>query len=108
MTCIVGIVDKDEVIIGGDSAGVAGLNITIRKDTKVFKNGPFIMGFTSSFRMGQLLMSSKFKPSKQKARQSDYDYMITDFIDCIRKLFKTSGYLTIHNNEEAGGTFLVG
>lgn len=108
MTCIVGIIDKDRVIIGGDSAGVAGLNVTIRKDTKVFKNGPFIMGFTSSFRMGQLLMSSKFKPPKQKLRQSDYDYMITDFIDCIRTLFKTSGYSKINNNEEEGGTFLVG
>ena len=39
MTCIVGYLDKKtkKVTIGGDSAGVAGLDITIRKDEKVFK-----------------------------------------------------------------------
>ena len=36
MTCIVGYLDKKtkKVTIGGDSAGVAGLDITIRKDEK--------------------------------------------------------------------------
>lgn len=51
MTAIVGLVEKGNVYIGGDSAGVAGLSISIRGDEKVFKVGPFIMGFTSSFRM---------------------------------------------------------
>lgn len=111
MTCIVGYIDraKDTVHIAGDSAGVAGLSVTIRKDPKVFKNGPFIMGFTSSFRMGQLLMSSKFKPPKQKKGQSDYEYMITDFIDEVRDCFKEGGYIqTYKDGDEKGGTFLVG
>jgi len=54
MTCIAGFVNKNEVWIGGDSAGVAGYNLRIRKDTKVFKvNGRFLIGYTNSFRMGQ-------------------------------------------------------
>jgi len=55
MTCIVGIQHDGRVYIGGDSAGVAGYSITSRADAKVFTVGPYVMGFTSSFRMGQLL-----------------------------------------------------
>lgn len=55
MTCIIGLIKNKKVYIGGDSAGVDGLNITIRKDSKVFKINKFIIGYTSSFRMGQLL-----------------------------------------------------
>ena len=55
MTCIVGLVDNGKIYMGGDSAGVSNLDIRIRADQKVFKTGEFIMGFTSSFRMGDLL-----------------------------------------------------
>src|SRR5574337_644834 len=108
MTCIVGLVDKGNVYIGGDSAGVAGLSISIRNDEKVFTNGPFIMGFTTSFRMGQLLRY-KFNPPKQTVNMDDMKYMVTDFIDAVRKCFAENGYGKIpqgDNNE--GGTFLVG
>lgn len=111
MTCIVGYINKETktVHMGGDSAGVAGLSVTIRKDPKVFKKGPFIIGFTSSFRMGQLLMSSKFNPPKQSKKKTDYDYMVTDFIDEVRRCFKEGGYLqSYRDGDEKGGTFLVG
>lgn len=105
MTCIVGLVDKGSVYIGGDSAGVAGLSISIRNDEKVFFNGPFIMGFTTSFRMGQLLRY-KFNPPKQTVHQADMEYMVTTFIDTARACFKENGF----GDKEAtvGGTFLVG
>lgn len=109
MTCIVGYIEKQKVIIGGDSAGVGGLSIHIRRDPKVFKTGPFIMGFTSSFRMGQLLMSSDFKPPKQKRGQSDYDFMVTSFIDAVKDCFKKGGYSQRYKDgDDKGGTFLVG
>jgi hypothetical protein len=110
MTCIVGYLYRDTVYLGGDSAGTDdSFSQQIRKDPKVFSNGPFIFGFTSSFRMGQLLMSSKFQPWEQNPNQSDYDYMVTDFIDSIRKLFKKGGYLQKNSEgDEIGGTFLVG
>jgi ATP-dependent protease HslVU (ClpYQ) peptidase subunit len=110
MTCIVGLIDKEnnKVYIGGDSAGVAGLSISIRKDPKVFKRGNFIFGFTSSFRMGQLLMCGEMDLKKQKNNEDTYVYMVTTFIESIRHLFKEGGYSVIDNNEESGGTFLVG
>jgi ATP-dependent protease HslVU (ClpYQ) peptidase subunit len=108
MTCIVGLVDGGNVYIGGDSAGVAGLNITIRADEKVFHNGPFIMGFTSSFRMGQLLRY-KFSAPKQNTNQTDMEYMVTDFIDSVRKTFGDGGYgSTADKTDNEGGVFLVG
>ena len=37
MTCIVGLLDANgDIYMGGDSAGVGGLSLTIRKDPKVF------------------------------------------------------------------------
>ena len=108
MTCIIGYVQKDKVYIAGDSAGVGGYDLSIRKDPKVFKNGKFIMGFTSSFRMGQLLMSSKFKAKRQKPNETDYHYMITSFIDAVIKTFKDGGYLKKENEVLQGGAFLVG
>jgi len=62
MTCIVGLVENGKVYIGGDSAGVAGLDITTRKDEKVFQKENMIFGFTSSFRMGQILRYSFKNP----------------------------------------------
>lgn len=105
MTCIVGLVDKGDVYIGGDSAGVAGLSLSIRADEKVFGNGPFIMGFTSSFRMGQLLRY-KFSPPAQTVHQDDMEYMVTSFIDACRTCFSQNGFGD--KDATVGGSFLVG
>lgn len=108
MTCIVGYLDKKtkKVIIGGDSAGVAGLNITIRKDPKVFSVGHFIFGCTSSFRMIQLLRFC-FKAPEIKSKDI-YEYMCTDFVDAVKECFKNGGYLQKYTEgDEKGGTFLV-
>jgi len=108
MTCIVGFVDKNgRVFMGGDSAGVGGLDIRIRSDVKVFRNGEMLIGYTSSFRMGQLLRF-KLKIPEQGKHISDYEYMCTLFIDAVRKCLNENGYSKIMNNEETVGTFLVG
>lgn len=111
MTCIVGWIEeskgKRDVWIGGDSAGVGGLSLRIRKDTKVFRNGDMLFGYTSSFRMGQLLRYSLNIPEQSKSK-SDYEYMCTDFIDAVVSLFEKKKYSKINNNEITGGTFLVG
>ena len=56
MTVIVALKNKDEVVMGGDCAGVGwNYDIQMRSDPKVFRVGRFVIGYTSSFRMGQLL-----------------------------------------------------
>ena len=107
MTCIVGAVHANRVHIGGDSAGVAGLSLVVRADKKVFRNGDFVMGFTSSFRMGQLLRYS-FVPPKRHV-DSDIDkFMATDFVDAVRTCLKNGGYAEKHADAERAGVFLVG
>lgn len=105
MTCIVALKDNGNIYIGGDSAGVAGLSISIRNDEKVFQNGPFVFGFTSSFRMGQILRY-KFYPPEQTPSQSDMKYMVTDFIDSVRQCFAANGFGD--KDATVGGNFLVG
>lgn len=108
MTCIAGLVHDGKVYIGGDSAGVAGLDLVVRADRKVFENSGFLFGFTSSFRMGQLLRYS-FKPPKHYTDDKDlYAYMVTDFIDGVRDCLKRGGYARKDSDAESGGTFLVG
>lgn len=57
MTVIVGLVEEDRVHIGGDSAGISGCKLTVRKDPKVFRNGPYALGFCGSFRMWRRAVS---------------------------------------------------
>ena len=108
MTCIAGIVDKKNksVIMGGDSAGSGGNVILTRRDAKVFKNGKFLIGCTTSFRMLQLL---RFSLKLPEVKSKDiYKYMCTDFIDAVRTCFKDGGYLQKYTDgDEKGGSFLV-
>jgi len=107
MTCIVGLVKDGEVFIGGDSAGVGGLSLAKRQDKKVFKNGEFIFGFTSSFRMGQLLRYS-LTPPKNLEEKDVYQFMVVEFVNAIRECLKNGGFARKDNETESGGTFLVG
>lgn len=109
MTCIVGLVHQDSVWVGGDSAGVAGYSLSVRADEKVFRRGPFVMGFTSSFRMGQLLHYKLRVPTSLPATyHKDPDkWMATTFVDAVRKCLKDGGYARTHNDEERGGVFVV-
>ena len=121
MTCIVGMLNPQDgnVMIGGDSAAVSGINIRVEKQPKVFKNGEFIFGCTTSFRMIQLL-KFQFQPPiiensvqgfATMAKQTPVDiyaYMCTKFVDELRNCFKAGGILDSKNGIENGGTFLVG
>jgi ATP-dependent protease HslVU (ClpYQ) peptidase subunit len=107
MTCIVGLVHGGKVYMGGDSAGVGEYDLTVRVDKKVFTNGPFLMGFTSSFRMGQLL-AYRLVPPEMKEGQDIMEFMVNDFIDAVRDCLNRAGFATIKDNEESGGNFLVG
>ena len=105
MTAIVGLVHNGSVYIGGDSAGVAGMSLTVRADAKVFRKKGYVFGFTSSFRMGQLLRYSLKLP---KPRRDLDAFMSTTFVDALRDCLKAGGWAAKDNEREDGGTFLVG
>ncbi len=107
MTCCIGVAQNGVVTVGADSAGVAEYSLTIRADTKVFRNGPMIFSFTHSFRMGQLLRHAFTVPDHDPRTDVD-KWMATVFIDAVRKCLKDGGYASRNSETESGGTFLVG
>lgn len=107
MTVIAAFVEGDKIWMGGDSAGIAGLDLTVRADQKVFRNGPMLFGFTSSFRMGQLLRYSFEVPDHPEGMDTT-EYMSTVFINAVRKCLKDYGWASFEAGSEVGGKFLVG
>lgn len=90
MTCIVGIVDKGKVYIGADSLGSNGFDKEVRKESKVFSNGEFLLGFCGSFRMMNIL-KWKFNPPTIKDGDDIHKFMCVDFIDELRFCFIDAG-----------------
>lgn len=107
MSCVVGLKHEGSVYIGADSAGVSGWDIMERADRKVFRSAPFIYGFTSSFRMGQLLQYSLKVPDRHGDESGD-QFMCTKFVDAVRECLKAGGYAKKEHDEESAGEFLVG
>lgn len=107
MTCIVGVAADGKVHLGGDSAGVSGWDMQIRAEPKVFKTGPFLMGFTTSFRMGQLL-HYRLEVAERTVSQSVEEYMVVTFVDAVRACLTDGGWKKVENNRDEGGNFLVG
>jgi hypothetical protein len=65
-----------------------------------------LIGFTTSFRMGQLLGYSLEVPDHDPQIPAER-YMCTSFIDAVRKCLKDGGFAKVENATEAGGEFLV-
>lgn len=111
MTCIVGLEDKGNVWIGGDSAGISDYDIVTRSDPKVFRlidNDKAVIGYTSSFRMGQLMMYKKDLIPRKKDYKNSHHHMVDGFIPKVRELFSDGGYMSVSENRENGGRFLLG
>jgi len=114
MTCIVGLIDNNEkkIYMGADSGASNSQLITTVADKKIFKrinkkNQEFLFGYSSSFRMGQLLQYIIDLPEYDE-NDDIMDYMVSNFVEEIRRIFKERGYSKIDNNEEVGGNFLIG
>lgn len=115
MTAIVGYIDRKNGItyLGGDSLGSNGYSGAINKQHKVFHcqdTKDIIMGYTSSFRMGQLLMYGEklFDELTIHKNDIDYKYLVTNFIPNIQNLFSKGGYEVNKSGEKSAGEFLLG
>lgn len=108
MTCIVGLEHESGVLIGGDSAGISGWSLTVRADPKVFVRDAYAIGFTTSYRMGQLLRYAGDLPVPPFDVDELDAFMVTVFVNAIRNIFKEGGYVKVENSREEAGTFLVG
>src|SRR5687767_7191450 len=110
MTCVIALRDGDEIYMGADSAGVSGTSLQIRKDPKIYRvratPGEMLVGYTTSFRMGQILGYSLTPPIYDPATPLER-YMVTTFIDAVRDALKRGGVAKKDNEVESGGDFLI-
>ena len=107
MTAIAGFTNGTTVWIGGDAAGSNGHDIECRSDPKVFKNGEMVMGFTTSFRMGQILQYQLTPPTPYEG-ENGMTYMVKRFIPAVKQALRHHGFETCSEGRDRGGTFLVG
>ncbi len=108
MTCVAALVHEGEVWMGADSAGAdASWSLTIRRDEKIFQNGPCLFGFTTSFRMGQLLRYKLQIPVIPEGAEP-LDWIHRYLVDAMRTCLREGGYLKKTNEQEEGGCFLLG
>jgi hypothetical protein len=122
MTCTVIITDKKTVILGGDSAGVAGLELRPRADEKVFRVGSYVIGFTTSFRMGQILRYGTHLPEPPAGADAAEmaGFLVTQLVPVVRQAFAGHGFsktarftsssdpTVSEEGQEVGGLFLLG
>lgn len=102
MTCIVALKNGEGVFLAGDRRGSNGYTYT-RWGAKVFKVGKFAFGYTTSFRMGQLLQYH-WNPPKLKEDQDIAQYLYVDVLNSIKKLFSDDRFDQKGNE---GGTFIM-
>lgn len=111
MTCIIGMVTDDGVIIGGDSAGVDHFfNVTPRKDEKVFKVENFLFGAAGSFRIMDILRYQFDPPKYYEEMGDEREFIISKFIPKLRAALKENGYMYKENEVEElqFGCFILG
>jgi ATP-dependent protease HslVU (ClpYQ) peptidase subunit len=107
MTCVVALKQGDTIYMGCDSAGVGGwYSRQNRADPKIYRVGKSLIGFTTSFRMGQLLGHSLTLPEHHTDVAIE-KWMVTSFVDAVRSCLKNGGFATKDKEVETGGDFLV-
>jgi ATP-dependent protease HslVU (ClpYQ) peptidase subunit len=107
VTCVVGIAQGNAVTIGADSAGWDGSTLMVGAAQKVFRNGPLLIGYTTSFRIGNLLRYALRVPT-HRDDQPDDSYLVNDLVDAIRQCLKAGGVAKKENEVESAGELLVG
>lgn len=113
MTCIVGYKHNKKIYIGADSLGSnSAFAKTVRLDEKVFIKDEMIFGFTSSFRMGQILQYVMTTPDRPEGI-TDMHYLVGHWIPILIDCFHDSGYRgpkeeDSHDETRSGGDFLLG
>lgn len=100
MTCIVGVVEKDHVVLGGDAAATGGNSISLITDPKVFKIGSWIFGGAGSLRFIQVM---KYNFEQPKIGNKDVlRYLCSDFVSEVLKICETSGINKTENGKFGG------
>lgn len=105
MTLIASLVDSDKNIhMIGDSAGIDGWHsLSIIKYPKIFiRDNKYILGYTTSFRMGQILQFMKFP--RKDTKMPFFEWTVSKFVPKLIAQFELAEY----DYKEKGCNFLIG
>lgn len=108
MTCIAAIIDNKGVgHIACDSLGSDLLSKRVFTTPKIFVVGDMLIGFTGSYRIGQLLQYRLQLPTARMGQELD-EWLHVDFIDSVREILLQNGAMQVDNSVElADSKFLV-
>lgn len=104
MTCIVALRDGKRVLVGADSAASGGTSSIARADTKIFRNGKYVIGCTHDYRTLQILKHESLSQPNVKVKPDQHIYNLTHE---IRKLFKQHEAVPITDSRPGGGHWLI-
>lgn len=113
MTCILAFIDNDGVgHMAGDSSGFdptyhSKLELTT---AKIFKKSEFIIGYTTSFRMGQIIQHSFDPPCLQNVGNTDQEmmkYMVVDFVSKLRSCYESNNYINDSKIPKSGNILVI-
>lgn len=106
MTCIIGYKENDLVYIGADS--FAGNDWVKQKifTPKVFMNKDFLIGYSNSFRFGQIMQYHIDYPDIPY--DFDLEFLINNFVEPLREASKNEGNSEIDKNVESASMALIG
>ena len=121
MTCIIAHTNGKSSFIAGDKLGSNGFTKSVQTESKVFEK-EFIkinddagltrtkeimaIGYTTSFRMGQLLTYSLNLPL-QDANETFPQYLVLKVIPIIRTMFKDEWGYRDASQDVGGGQFII-
>lgn len=106
MTCIVALSHNGTVYMGGDGAAADenSSSVSSRKEPKVFVKGPYIIGYSGSFRFGKVVQHS-FNPPKPQGDDMD-KFLNTSFVTALREVCDIAK--VDPSSEDDGSEMLVG
>lgn len=107
MTCIIGLKHGNSIYIAGDSGASTAWDMRPTSVPKVFISGSFIIGYSTSFRVGQLLQY-QFSPPEKLTSQTDEQYMVVSVVEHMRHILRDGGAITTENGKEIGAFVLIG
>lgn len=106
MTIVAGIVDNGVVHMAADtiSGDVNNWTTCDRIDPKLFISGRALVGFTTSYRMGQVLMYADLFKGK---RTISHKWMVTEFVPAVQTAFADAGIEKTEKGVRECGSFMV-
>lgn len=104
MTCIIAIEQNNQVLIGADRMGSSSYAGEPVAFAKCFKNGPLIIGYSGSFRAGQILQYGLEVPPLTNNLDK---WVAIDLPIAIRKAFKDNEWLETTDGKAVGAPILI-